>query len=181
MVNQDNIWADAPTNTATETVAETPAPTTPVEPVVPAEPFEQTPPAEPTEPVEPVEPAPPTEPVEPTPPAPNPLDELPDDVKEYAQAKQENPDLKFDEFIKEKNFDVNSLSTLEVAREKAIRESKGKITKDNVDAYLERETGILLTDENLELDEFDELDLEKFIGDFRNDFKKEEKQKCKVI
>jgi hypothetical protein len=113
---------------------------------------------------------------EPAPPVPNPLDELPEDVREYAQAKKENPDLKFDEFIKEKNFDVNSLSTLEVAREKAIRESKGKITKDNVDAYLERETGILLTDENLQLDEFDELDLEKFIGDFRNEFNKEEKQ-----
>jgi hypothetical protein len=192
MVTEDNIWADAPTNTATETVAETPAPTTELENQnsesnentnqVQAEANEQAETKTETEALKNEE-APETVEVkteQPAPPAPNPLDELPDDVKEYAQAKKENPDLKFDEFIKEKNFDINSLSTLEVAREKAIREGKGKITAENVDKYLERETGILLTDENLELDEFDELDLEKFIGDFRNDFKKEEKPQTEI-
>jgi hypothetical protein len=106
-------------------------------------------------------------------PTPNPLDELPEEVKEYAQAKKQNPDLKFDEFIKEKNFDINSLSVLDIAREKAIKEGLGKITKENVDAFLEKKTGIILTEEGVELDEFDELDLEKFIGDFRDNFKKE--------
>lgn len=105
-------------------------------------------------------------------PKPDPLADLPDDVKEYAAAKKENKDLTFEDFQKEKNFDISTLSILDVAREKAIRESNGKITQDNVDAYLEKKTGIVLTDEDSELDEFDEVDLEKFIGDFRETFKK---------
>ena len=108
---------------------------------------------------------------------PDPLADLPDDVKEYALAKKENKDLTFDDFQKEKNFDISSLSVLDTAREKAIRENGGKITKDNVDAYLEKKTGIVLTDEDVELDEYDDIDLEKFIGDFRESFsKKDEKE-----
>jgi hypothetical protein len=108
---------------------------------------------------------------------PDPLADLPDDVKEYAAAKKENKDLTFEDFQKEKNFDITSLSILDVAREKAIREGNGKITQDNVDAYLEKKTGIVLTDEDAELDEYDENDLEKFIGDFRETFdKKAEKE-----
>jgi hypothetical protein len=107
----------------------------------------------------------------------DPLADLPDDVKEYATAKKDNPNLTFEEFLKEKNFDITSLSILDVAREKAIREGNGKITKENVDAYLEKKTGIVLTDEDAELDEYDEVDLEKFIGDFRDSFgKKSEKE-----
>ena len=102
----------------------------------------------------------------------DPLADLPDDVKEYAIAKKENKDLTFEDFQKEKNFDINSLSILDTAREKAIRESGGKITRENVDAYLEKKTGIILTDEDAELDEYDEVDLEKFIGDFRESFGK---------
>lgn len=102
----------------------------------------------------------------------DPLADLPDDVKEYAIAKKENKDLTFEDFQKEKNFDINSLSILDTAREKAIRESGGKITRENVDAYLEKKTGIILTDEDAELDEYDEIDLEKFIGDFRESFGK---------
>ena len=97
---------------------------------------------------------------------------MPDDVKEYAIAKKENKDLTFEDFQKEKNFDINSLSILDTAREKAIRESNGKITRQNVDAYLEKKTGIILTDEDVELDEYDEIDLEKFIGEFRDSFAK---------
>ena len=73
----------------------------------------------------------------------DPLADLPDDVKEYAIAKKENKDLTFEDFQKEKNFDINSLSILDTAREKAIRESGGKITRENVDAYLEKKTGIM--------------------------------------
>nr|WP_315173597.1 hypothetical protein [uncultured Flavobacterium sp.] len=102
----------------------------------------------------------------------DPLADLPDDVKEYAIAKKENKDLTFEDFQKEKNFDISSLSVLDVAREKAIRENGGKITKENVDAYLEKKTGIVLTDEDVELDEYDEIDLEKFVGDFRESFGK---------
>ena len=102
----------------------------------------------------------------------DPLADLPDDVKEYAIAKKENKDLTFEDFQKEKNFDINSLSILDTAREKAIRESNGKITRQNVDAYLEKKTGIILTDEDAELDEYDEIDLEKFIGEFRDSFAK---------
>lgn len=110
----------------------------------------------------------------------DPLADLPDDVREYALAKKENKDLTFEEFQKEKNFDISSLSTLDTAREKAIREGNGKITKENVDAYLEKKTGIVLTDEDVELDEYDEIDLEKFIGDFRDSFsKKTEKEASK--
>jgi len=100
------------------------------------------------------------------------LDDLPNDVKEYALAKKENKELTFEQFQKEKNFDITSLSVLDIAREKAIRESNGKITKENVDAYLEKKTGIVLTDEDVVLDEYDEVDLEKFIGDFRESFSK---------
>lgn len=107
----------------------------------------------------------------------DPLADLPDDVKEYAVAKKENKDLTFEEFQKQKNFDISSLSVLDVAREKAIREGNGKITKENVDAYIEKKTGIVLTDEDVTLDEYDEIDLEKFIGDFRESFdKKTEKE-----
>ena len=107
----------------------------------------------------------------------DPLADLPDDVKEYAAAKKENKDLTFEDFQKEKNFDITSLSVLDVAREKAIRENAGKITKENVDAYLEKKTGIVLTDADVELDEYDEIDLEKFVGDFRESFgKKAEKE-----
>ena len=102
----------------------------------------------------------------------DPLADLPDDVKEYAIAKKENKDLTFEDFQKEKNFDINALSILDTAREKAIRESNGKITRQNVDAYLEKKTGIILTDEDVELDEYDEIDLEKFIGEFRDSFAK---------
>lgn len=102
----------------------------------------------------------------------DPLADLPDDVKEYAIAKKENKELTFEDFQKEKNFDINSLSILDTAREKAIRESNGKITRENVDAYLEKKTGIILTDEEVELDEYDEIDLEKFIGEFRDSFAK---------
>jgi len=110
----------------------------------------------------------------------DPLADLPDDVKEYAAAKKENKDLTFEDFQKEKNFDITSLSILDTAREKAIREGNGKITKENVDAYLEKKTGIVLTDEDVELDEYDEIDLEKFIGDFRESFgKKAEKELAK--
>lgn len=105
----------------------------------------------------------------------DPLAELPNDVKEYALAKKENKDLTFEDFQKERNFDINSLSILDVAREKAIREGSGKITKENVDAYLEKKTGIVLTDEDAELDEYDEVDLEKFIGDFRESLNKKPK------
>jgi hypothetical protein len=104
----------------------------------------------------------------------DPLADLPDDVKEYAAAKKANKDLTFADFQKEKNFDINSLSVLDTAREKAIRESNGKINKENVDAYLEKKTGIILTDEDAELDEYDEIDLEKFIGEFRDSFSKKE-------
>lgn len=107
----------------------------------------------------------------------DPLADLPEDVKEYASAKKENPDLTFEDFQKEKNFDITSLSVLDVAREKAIREGNGKITKENVDEYLEKKTGIVLTDEDVELDEFDENDLETFIGDFRESFNKNPKAK----
>lgn len=106
----------------------------------------------------------------------DPLADLPDDVKEYALAKKENKDLTFENFQKEKNFDITTLSTLDTAREKAIREGNGKITKENVDAYLEKKTGIVLTDADVELDEYDEIDLEKFIGDFRESFAKKEAQ-----
>lgn len=107
----------------------------------------------------------------------DPLADLPDDVKEYAAAKKENKDLTFEEFQKQKNFDISSLSVLDVAREKAIREGLGKITKENVDDYLEKKTGLILTDEEVTLDEYDEIDLEKFIGDFRESFdKKAEKE-----
>lgn len=102
----------------------------------------------------------------------DPLADLPEDVKQYAAAKKENPDLTFADFQKEQSFDITSLSILDVAREKAIRESDGKITTENVDAYLEKKTGIVLTDEDAELDEYDEIDLEKFIGDFRDSFGK---------
>lgn len=107
----------------------------------------------------------------------DPLADLPEDVKEYAIAKKENKELTFEDFQKEKNFDITSLSVLDVAREKAIREGLGKITKENVDAYLEKKTGIVLTDADVELDEYDEIDLEKFVGDFRESFgKKAEKE-----
>lgn len=108
---------------------------------------------------------------------PDPLADLPDDVKQYAAAKKENPDLTFADFQKEQSFDITSLSILDVAREKAIRESHGKITRENVDAYLEKKTGIVLTDEDAELDEYDEIDLEKFIGDFRDSFDKKAENK----
>lgn len=107
----------------------------------------------------------------------DPLADLPDDVKQYAAAKKENPDLTFADFQKEQSFDITSLSILDVAREKAIRESHGKITRENVDAYLEKKTGIVLTDEDAELDEYDEIDLEKFIGDFRDSFDKKAENK----
>lgn len=107
----------------------------------------------------------------------DPLADLPEDVKQYAAAKKENPDLTFADFQKEQSFDITSLSVLDVAREKAIRESDGKITTENVDAYLEKKTGIVLTDEDAELDEYDEIDLEKFIGDFRDSFDKKAENK----
>jgi hypothetical protein len=107
----------------------------------------------------------------------DPLADLPDDVKEYAAAKKENKDLTFEDFQKERNFDIKSLSVLDVAREKAIRENSGRITKENVDAYLEKKTGIVLTDEDTELDDYDNIDLEKFIGDFRESFDKKIEEK----
>lgn len=111
---------------------------------------------------------------------PDPLADLPEDVREYAKAKKENKELTFEDFQKEKNFDISTLSVLEVAREKAIRENDGKITQENVDAYLEKKLGIVLTDEDAEIDEYDEVDLEKFIGDFRDSFDKKAEAKEEI-
>lgn len=68
------------------------------------------------------------------------------------------------------NRDVDSVSSLELARERAMAMAGGKLTKDTVDGYLEKKLGIDLSDPN-SLEEYDEVDLESFVGDYRKEIK----------
>jgi hypothetical protein len=68
------------------------------------------------------------------------------------------------------NRDIDKVPTLELARERAIALSGGKLTKDEVDGYLEKKLNIDLSDPE-QLEKYDEIDLEAYVGDYRKDFK----------
>jgi hypothetical protein len=60
------------------------------------------------------------------------------------------------------NKDFTKIPAIDIAREKAIANSNGKLTKANVDQYLEKKLNIDLED----LQEFDDIDIEAYGKDY---------------
>ena len=94
----------------------------------------------------------------------DPLEGVSDEMKGYLKYHKETNGRTFEEF-KALNRDFTKLSPLDIAREKAITQSKGKLSTADVDEYLENKLNIDLSDAN-NLDKFDLIDIEAFGGDY---------------
>jgi hypothetical protein len=93
----------------------------------------------------------------------DPLSNVSDDVKQFINYHKETG--RGIEDFNALNKDYSKVSALDLAREKAIAYSNGKLSKANVDQYLEKKLNVDLTDtENL--DDFDVIEIEGFSRDY---------------
>lgn len=98
----------------------------------------------------------------------DPLEGLSDETLQFIKySKETGRDYKDFQAL---NRDIDKVSTLELARERAIAISGGKLNKDEVDGYLEKKLNIDLSDPE-QLEKYDEIDLEAYVGDYRKEFK----------
>lgn len=101
----------------------------------------------------------------------DPLDGLSDEAKSFLKyAKETNRGI--NDFLSLKK-DYTKISPLDLAREKAIKESNGQLSSQDVDEYLQRKLGVSIDEENL--DKFDVIELNNYSKDYLN--KKLEEQK----
>ncbi len=78
------------------------------------------------------------------------------------------------------NKDFSKASALDLAREKAISASKGKLSSEDVDEYLQKKLNIDLSDPS-DLDKFDLIELETYSDDYRNQRISEQEQYRKPL
>lgn len=95
------------------------------------------------------------------------LEGVSDEMKAYLKFHKETNGRSFEEF-NSLNRDFTKLSPLDIAREKAYAYTKGKVSKDDVDEFLEKKLNVDLSDiENIE--KFDLIELERFGEDYVNE------------
>lgn len=103
----------------------------------------------------------------------NPFDKYSDNVKGFLKYHEETG-RDYEDF-KALSEDISKKSALELAREKAIINSGGKLTRDEVDAYLEHKLNIDLRDEE-DIEKFDQIELDSYVKDFRDQKIKEQEK-----
>ena len=94
----------------------------------------------------------------------DPLEGLSDEVKQFLKFNKETNGRGIEDWVS-LNKDYTQVSPLDVAREKAIKNSNNKLTNVDVDEYLEKKLGISLDDTN-ELEKFDLIELENYGKDY---------------
>lgn len=94
----------------------------------------------------------------------NELDGVSDEVKAFLKYHKETNGRSISDWL-ELGKDYSQLSPLEVAREKAIKQSGGQLSTKDVDAYLERKLNISLENPS-ELEKFDLIELQNYGRDF---------------
>jgi len=102
-------------------------------------------------------------------------DVLDDEDKQYLTYKKETGRTRKD--FDSLNTDYDSISSLDLARERVRMESGQKLTNAQADLFLERKLGVDLSDLN-DLDEYDSIELATFSKSIREE-KKLEQQKYK--
>lgn len=97
----------------------------------------------------------------------NPLDGVSEDVKGFLKYNKDTG-RSYEEY-KSLDKDYSNVSSLELAREKAILNSKGQLKSiSEVDEYLEKKLGIDLSDTD-SLEKFDKIELDSYAEDYRKD------------
>lgn len=109
----------------------------------------------------------------------NPLDGVSDDVKNFIKFNKETNGRGYDEYLA-LNRDLSKLTPLDVAREKAIEWSKGKLNKDDVDEYLESKLNINLDDIE-DIEKFDLMEIEAYGRDYITEKKSNQEKYLKPI
>lgn len=94
----------------------------------------------------------------------DPYEGLAEDVKGFVKYNKETG-RGYDDYLS-LNRDINKLTPIELAREKAIQATGGKLSTDEVDAYLEKKLGVDLSYPD-ELDKFDLIELEGYTDDYK--------------
>lgn len=94
----------------------------------------------------------------------DPFEGLSDEVKQFLKFNKETNGRGIEDWVS-LNKDYTQVSPLELAREKAIKESDGALTKADVDEYLEKKLGISLEDTN-KIEKFDLIDLKNYGKDY---------------
>ncbi len=106
----------------------------------------------------------------------NPFDKYSESVKGFLKYHEETG-RDYDDF-KALNVDFTKKSALELAREKAISQTGGKLEPDEIDAYLEHKLNIDLSDEE-NIEKFDMIELDSYVKEFRDQKIKEQEQYLK--
>ena len=94
----------------------------------------------------------------------DPLEGLSDEVKQFLKFNKETNGRGIEDWVS-LNKDYTQVSPLDLAREKAIKESDGALTNKDVDEYLEKKLGISLEDTS-EIEKFDLIDLKNYGKDY---------------
>jgi hypothetical protein len=105
------------------------------------------------------------------------LEGISPEMQAYLKFHKDTNGRSFEEF-NALNRDLTKLSPLEIAREKAIASTKGKISKEDVDDYLENKLNIDLSDSE-NIGKFDLIELESFGEDYLKE-QTENKEKYKT-
>lgn len=103
----------------------------------------------------------------------DPFEGLSDEAKQFLQYNKETG-RSYNEY-QSLNRDVEALTPLDIAREKAIKQSGGQLTSADVDAYLEKKLNIDLSNPK-ELEKFDLIELNTFGGDYKNQLLEDKKK-----
>jgi hypothetical protein len=106
----------------------------------------------------------------------NPYENLNDKAKEFLKYTSET-DRSYEDFLS-LNKDYTNASPLELAREKAIAISNGKLSEIDVDEYLERKLGIDISED---MDKFDLIDIESYTSDYKAQKLKEQEAYIKPL
>lgn len=102
----------------------------------------------------------------------DPLEGMSDDAKAFIKySKETGRDYSQYQSL---NRDIDAISPLDIAREKAIKQSNGALSKADVDEYLEKKLGIDLTDTK-ELDKFSLIEINQFGQDYKNQLLEDKK------
>ena len=107
----------------------------------------------------------------------DPFEGLSQEVKDIIKFSKETNGRPLKDWL-ELNKDYSSMSPIELARAKAEKETKGKLSKEDLDLYLEKKLNIDLTDPD-KLDKFDLIEIENYSEDYLNQ-KLSDKEKYKT-
>jgi predicted transcriptional regulator len=102
----------------------------------------------------------------------DPIADLPDEIQQFVKYAKETG-RSFEDWTK-LNADYSKLSPLDAARQKAINDSGGELSKDEVDDYLEKKLNIDLSSD--ELEKFDVIELKNYSKDYINKLTQEQEK-----